>query len=163
MWANRLHMFFFGSHGSHKQVTVVSIHQFQKSYKSGRSDRNATFFFGFLPFVPCAMELSERLSVASRLSPSICTSNDARADVGGSLCPTVEPFVSPMLAVPAPMGAVVRLSPTPPSRSRCKVSKISLFRVHLNARLFSPLPLMDTEEDANPRNVENLSLGGRMV
>lgn len=48
---------------------------------------------------------------------------------------------------------VVRRSPTPPSRSRCRVSKTSRLRMHLKARLFSP-------DELRPRSEENLSLGG---
>jgi len=57
---------------------------------------------------------------------------------------------------------VVRLSPTPPSKSRCNVSNIIRFRIHLNARLFSPPPVPDGV-DKRPRRVESLSLGASTV
>ena len=59
----------------------------------------------------------------------------------------------------AAVDGAVRRSPTPPSISRCNVSKINRLRVHLNVRLFSPLPPVAAAEAESPLRVENLSLG----
>jgi hypothetical protein len=106
----------------------------QKSYTSAR---NPTLFFSFL----------------SGLFPASISTATAAPPVSFSSLPSFSPYVLP--------GPVVRRSETPPSTSRCNVSMMRRFLVHLNAKLFSPQP--DPVVDDNPRSVECLSLGGNNV
>lgn len=117
----------------------------QKSYRSGLSDVNPTRF-PVLGFFKIPALLSSSTATLMTASPLLLGSDSFKL-----FRSIVDVFVA----------GVVLLSPTPPSKSRCRVSNSILLRIHLNARLFSPPPA--DADDATPRNVENLSLGAKIV